>query len=683
MRKWSCFKLEIKHACKSISNYEAGLRRQLYTSLSTSSALPSATVYPEMTTSCLVDQTKSELARITEAEAAQNQLDNKKYYNQAHGLLWIGVAKPISPYVVDTSDLSPKLINELHIGSCCTMDDTQDGSIKASRDKLGADAYDKSVKTNKKTQQKKREFMVFKYAGHEAVIVKGKPLFIRIDNKLNIKGIDKIEEETRILVPPHLENYPYTPYEFESVAEIQRYLDRAKHETIDSLYEKAKTIASDYNNQSIEKVRLLAIDIIVSYFQDRLPTTHYDIVLGDNGNGKSTWGETYASVGYRARVLTDPNAANILRILGCIEPGQCTIVADEAGLEQDQDLLAALKTGYQLRGKISKVNDTTRNPEFFSTYCFKIIISDKLTNIREIKGVRDRSFDFTCYRGRPNFDIKETLEPQGNPERQARLNTLMDFRRLILMYRLLHLNDHIQDIDVGVDGRDKELVKPVIQIFYATKAQTEVTQTLQHFLNIRNEKKDISIEPILCSLTLALMTDKNSSTVYLKDTWSELKNKIEGHCDDKKPNEYHTEEYGTIYNKTISNIFENVFGGKPKRRNDGITYTFNRSELERILTSYGICNTITVVGKSDDGDGSDDNRKEVGVDTERENNTSYIFINNKNNSKSRSGQVKNDIDKPSTSTGLPSLSSLSSPEEVALKLRRRREALRAEQGGGK
>lgn len=514
---------------------------------------------------------------------------------------------------------------------------------------------------------------LLKYKGHEAIIVKGKSVFVKVDSG-SIK-LSEIVEQSRTIIPPSLENYPYDPYEFEDTNEVRGFLEKAKSETIDTLFTQAKVIASNYNNQSAEKISLLAIDIIVSYYQDKLPTIHYDVVLGDNGVGKSTWGDTYASVGYRAMVLTDPNAANILRILGCIEPGQCTIIADEAfGLDKNPDLLAVLKTGYQLRGKTSKINDNTRNPEFFSTYCFKIIISDKMGSLREIKGVRDRAFDFVAHRAKPIFDIKETLEPQGNPKRLQRLNELKNFRRVMLMYRLLHYNDSISDIDVGVDGRDKELVKPVIQIFYRSNAQEEVVKTLQYFLNIRNEKKDISIEPILCSLTLSLMSDKKTSEVYLKDAWAQLKTKIKGYSDGNKPNEFHSEEYGTIYNKTVSNIYENVFGGKPKRKTDGTTFTFGRVELERILNSYGVVNTISVVGY-EGNEGNEGNTKEPTDGSEEEKKSLYISINNKNNNRRAQPHHKNSPLKPSTSSGLPSLSSLPSYDldEVESELKRRQE----------
>jgi hypothetical protein len=52
--------------------------------------------------------------------------------------------------------------------------------------------------------------------------------------------------------------------EFENMKEVLSYVERAKNETIDSLYKHAKQITEDYNDQKKEKVILLAIDIIWS-----------------------------------------------------------------------------------------------------------------------------------------------------------------------------------------------------------------------------------------------------------------------------------------------------------------------------------------------------------------------------------------------------------------------------------
>jgi hypothetical protein len=44
-------------------------------------------------------------------------------------------------------------------------------------------------------------------------------------------------------------------------------------------------------------------------------------------------------------------------------------------------------------------------------------------------------------------------------------------KQSMLVYRLIHFRDPIIDLDVGVQGRDKELVKPLLQLFYRADAQ--------------------------------------------------------------------------------------------------------------------------------------------------------------------------------------------------------------------
>ena len=448
-----------------------------------------------------------------------------------------------------------------------------------------------------KTTKKKREFMVYKYSNrkkgdlHEAIILSSKPAFVKWENGL-IKVIDRVEEDIRIINPPHVENYPYEPYEFKDIDEVLSYVEKARNETIDSLYLQAKQIAFDYNDQKKEKLILLAIEIVWSYLQDKFPTTHYDIVLGGNGCGKSSYGNTFGAVGYRVVNLTDPNAANINRILGCVEIGQCTIVSDETGaIDKHPDLMSILKTGYESKGKTSKINDYTRQPEFYSTYCFKMIIAERMPNLRDARGVQDRSFTFTTYKGRPKYDIKESLEPQGNAGRQERLDMLNDFRKLMLIHRLLHFKDEIQDISVNVEGRDKELSKPVIQLFYGTKAQKEVEAMLQTFLDARNEKKEITLEPIIHPIITALVEELGTE-ISVKQIWEAIKSTIAGRSDEKKPNEYHTLEYGTIYNNTISSILEQTFGGRPRHRRDGNVFIFDPVELARVGKALNLSTDI-------------------------------------------------------------------------------------------
>ena|SRR5438128_2342239 len=72
--------------------------------------------YSAMTKACLVDHLKQHLASIESEE--EGKYDNRRYYNQAHNQLIIGAFKPVPYFIIYLSDLSPKLIRELHSLDC-------------------------------------------------------------------------------------------------------------------------------------------------------------------------------------------------------------------------------------------------------------------------------------------------------------------------------------------------------------------------------------------------------------------------------------------------------------------------------------------------------------------------------------------------------------------------------------
>jgi hypothetical protein len=239
---------------------------------------------------------------------------------------------------------------------------------------------------------KKHECTAYKYSKkgkgqlHEALILSGFPVFLAYKND-EIISVDQIEESARIIKPPNPEEYPYEPYEFANMREVELYKKKADNESIDSLYERAKSIARNYNDQDHHKLILVAADAVSSYFQDKFSTCHYVGVIGDNGSGKSTVGDTFEAIGYRAVNMTDPTAANFFRVLGTIEPGQCTVVANEAEkIDDSPEIMSTLKTGYHIKGKVARVNMNTGRQEFFYTYCFKMIIAERSPNERKAKG---------------------------------------------------------------------------------------------------------------------------------------------------------------------------------------------------------------------------------------------------------------------------------------------------------
>src|SRR5829696_995149 len=124
----------------------------------------------------------------------------------------------------------------------------------------------KSKELEKLTDEKKayskpkREQIAYKFSErgkgtlYESIILSTNPYFITYDKEKDIIiSIPNIVESTRIIRPPFQEECPFEPYEFEDIDELNSYLERAKNETIDSLYQKIKIKKKNNINKKKKK----------------------------------------------------------------------------------------------------------------------------------------------------------------------------------------------------------------------------------------------------------------------------------------------------------------------------------------------------------------------------------------------------------------------------------------------
>jgi hypothetical protein len=209
----------------------------------------------------------------------------------------------------------------------------------------------KKKKKNERNQDENNEFKpnkhtAYKYSNngkgplHEAVILAGLPVFLKYQNE-KIISIEKIEESSRIIKPPYAEEYPGEPYEFADMQAVLSFVRRAKKESIDSLYQRAKTIVKKYNDHDEDEQILLTADFVASYFQDRFSTTHYDVVIGE-------WDA--------AHFPDSPRKASILRAVeqhdsGWDEGDEALVVDEQTGdLFDFEDLPDRLKRDASMRG---------------------------------------------------------------------------------------------------------------------------------------------------------------------------------------------------------------------------------------------------------------------------------------------------------------------------------------------
>ena len=458
----------------------------------------------------------------------------------------------------------------------------------------------------------KHDYMTFKYSSrfrdtlHEAILLNGKPVFLKYEDG-QVQVVPKIEEEDRVLRPPTIEEYPYEPIEFESYEEIKKYQATVlRGVTKEILFQRIFETVSLYIDQDDEIRILISADILWTYFQDLFPTTHYyDISGTGNGIGKSTIGHVFEGIAYRAVRMTDPSAANLYRILGKIEPGQCIMIMDEADrIHTDRDMMSILKEGYTILGKVSKISKNTEKQEFFFSYCFKIRIAEEPMRPAFAKGVIDRSFVIKAIRGMPVYDIKEVLHPASrrNESLEKLHNSLRNLRKLLLMYRLIHFEDPIIDIDTELSGRDKELCKPLLQLFYDTNSYDRIANAIKSFLIRKNTRKNnVSIEPVLYRMVKEMLPKYKNNTIPVKDIWDYLVNNLGGTYDpDKKPNEFQSYDYDTIYRNTITKILEG-FGAERKHKKSGNVLIFDQEKLEKIGRMYPTDAEEEVKGEGSEG----------------------------------------------------------------------------------
>ena len=228
---------------------------------------------------------------------------------------------------------------------------------------------------------------------------------------------------------------------------------------------------------------------------------------------------------------------------------------------------------YSIRSEVTRRYYERRLYRFFDFIQFE-------TN----SGLEQRCNNFAV---RGKSDINWALNPTdtGGPEHHKWLAELNDLRKLLIIYRLIHFKDPIPDIDIGIIGRDKELAKPLIQLFNETETQAEIITTLQKLLDAKNKRKEARLESVIAPVVIELIS-KYGYKFQHNIFWEVLKSSIPGQQDERKPNEYHTADYGTIYRNSITNILRDSFGVETKHESGGNVLIFDQNITPILQKQY-------------------------------------------------------------------------------------------------
>jgi hypothetical protein len=459
----------------------------------------------------------------------------------------------------------------------------------------------------------------------ESILIDNKPFFIQIvDGKLVLSP--KISLSDIDLVPPEKIEYLSKEYSFQSEEEINQFIELAKNETLDSLFCKIKTILKKYIDIDDDFINILAADIIFTYFQDKLGMTHYLLIVGDNNTGKSNILLVFSFLGYRTILDVAITPANIYNFGSQLEEGQCVILEDEIGEIDDQfEKKKMYQVSYRTGTKVTRMYDNNNNSssnsnntkrkssrqQGFFLFSFKMFASENMPDKRKSKGFLERVIPLKAVPGDPQFDISEVVDGSGDEQFKELCQELIDTRKLLLMYRLLHHNETIPDVKLNIKNRYKQLTKPLIRLFQNTESVNDIVKSLSKYLIEKNQEKIDSMDSAILTFIVNLVS-KYGEILYNDQIWQELKIKYpSGEMQDKSYSWY-LEGYGSISKTNITKICEIKFGAKPYRDSEkGRGLIFNQKTLNKLVVNYSIIDGIKIIKKEEEEDEQEKKEDEI------------------------------------------------------------------------
>jgi hypothetical protein len=455
----------------------------------------------------------------------------------------------------------------------------------------------------------KKSYKVMKYTGTgvlcESVLLGGLPFFVsyRDGLLLQLELKESMEESNRVLIPS-IENEP-RPYSFNNIDEIRQYIDRAKKETLDSLWEKVRATVQSFNATDSRYIEILTADIIFSYFADRIGMTHYLFPYGRPGTGKGAMLETCHQLAYRAVLVSNATAANVYRLLGAIEIGQCSLLIDEANnLENDLFIMEVLKTGYKANGKVPRIMDgSSSNAEqiFFNTFGWKMIAAERLPAEYKAEGFMSRCIPMVTYPAQPKYIIDKVVNPAGDSLLEKLNAQLQKLRKLLFAYRLIHYWEPILDLKLNIDGRDEELCSPLVRLFRNSKVLPTIMSALYEFVKEKRQTNADSLEYKIFTITKQIIdaakpdnTPTKSPKLEFMTIWNVLKDVLEGQTFSDKPQSMETPAYGKISFKMVTQTLVKFGAKRDKGEKGNRVLKFDADRLDKFSSIYLIPDKLEI-----------------------------------------------------------------------------------------
>jgi hypothetical protein len=427
----------------------------------------------------------------------------------------------------------------------------------------------------------------------EAILIENKPCFAVIDFNGNpdirIGIMDSLSYSDNTRLKPELLSNRY--YSFRSKEEFDSYVERARKETLDSLFQKTLGVWKKYIDADDFHLKICAGDTMFTYKQDVIGTTHYVFFVADNDAGKSNNLHLLNILAYRNLMNTSMTYANVYNFLGSKEEGVGTICIDEAdNIDQYPELMSILKPGYTRGYPVVRTLDTPngRKQIRLNTYCFKAFAAERLPDAVEARGFMQRTIVLRCLPGYPKYDISEVISPAGDEEYQSLLDELNDLRNLLFCYfRILHFKDKVPNIKLNIRNREKQLFKPLLRMFYGTTTFDTLRPVISEYIRERRKEKADSLHAFLYKTVRDLIESTKSYELESNSIWDFIKANLQWKEIPYKPQSIETVEFGVLSQKEVTSKLKNVFGAKPpKHTASRRKLVFSQHVLDRMKDTY-------------------------------------------------------------------------------------------------
>ncbi len=499
----------------------------------------------------------------------------------------------------------------------CSKCDKEKGKCKCEKPEFLSylDKNDhKQIQKESKSRQELEKNAIFKIKGKiheyfvESILVEGESYFLCFDHKTKTLSTKKELLQGEKLVKPIQQNQcGYIPYDF-SKQEIKQIIKNKISK--EKLFDKIKQQIDNFIViRELDKYLILG-DIMLSYEQEHINTTHFLYVVGETESGKSSVVHLFRMLAYRCLYGEDIPNADIYNFLGTDEEGAGTIAEDEAqDLAYEKEKIRTYKNSYSKGALKPRILQTLNSKKqvFYKTFCFKVFAGE---SIPEDKGFRERLAIIHMIEGRPNANIKRLTG-----EEKTRL---LDLRKALLVYKIQNIHNQLVQIDSNLHQRDQELWEDFLRVCYGTKYYSRCKEVVAFYTAQRHEAIWNSLEARIFKIVVRILSE--GLEFQFEAFWNYLVNEqddIAGHLEKET---FYPHDYAQkITRNYLAILFEGKFHAIRRQKyhtengqKHKITvYQFKQDVIESLIKKYNISESSGVSGTSgkladhvDDVDGS-------------------------------------------------------------------------------